>query len=595
MQRLAGGLGLLLATLAGACLGWLLAPQRTATDLDGGLAAPALAAPPAPQAPLLEGVARAPSSAKGGATGARSAPRPVVVVGEAEDITPVFTLAGRPLPEGRGKDVLRALTMLYAALGNVQEYERFFVQALAAGIDSGELLGFLELLPAEARLASLDRLLAGPLAAVQLPTVLLATVLIGAGAKERAIKGLTEALESALPEDVVLKLIELDPKGAAARLLVHDGMAEASTELLGNIGAALVRAGQSDLAWPFLDRISGRGEFPDNVLEQLVGVDPAMGMRIVERMLAARREDPRAWNWMGRLREGAGDPGGAFEAFREAAKREVSQQSLEGMLRADSQRAYEAAKALDLSGFTGEDRSVLAVLALHHGSFDEAYDTLARGLSEAPSEYTLLNAIVRADPQRAAALLAESAASFTGEGKDEILGAYANALRLGGRGAEAREAYLEALALDNSDSEWIFGLARVDAPRALEALETARSENDDEDWWQRCQAECFMRTGRRAEAMVIYNRWQDAASAASLGLFDPVEGRRRMEAAIAREPKNATHWVALAEMERELGNLSGARSAYEEAVRLEPTSLWNVVRWRQLRDPPPAPAAPAMR
>jgi|GEM_PF-6045788 len=595
MQHIAGGLGLLLATLAGACLGWLMATQLSAPGPDPGLVAPALAARAAPQAPVLEGVARAPSSRKSTASGPRPLPRPVIPVALAEEITPVFTLAGKPLPEGRGKDVLRALTMLYAALGRVSEYERFFAQGIEAGLESADLLGFLELLPLEARLASLDRLLAGPLALVEVPPVLLATLLAGAGAKERAIKLLVDALEAALPEDVVLKLVDLDPKGAAARLLAHPGMGEAGTDLLGNIGAALVKAGHSDLAWPFLDRISSRGEFPDNVLEQLAGVDPAMGMRIVERMLAARREDPRAWNWMGKLREGTGDLGGAFEAYREAATRAVSQQSLEGMLRADSQRAYMVAKTLDLSGFTGEDRSVLAVLALHHGAFDEAYDTLARGLSEAPSEYTLLNAIVRADPQRAAALLAASVASYAGDDKDEVLGAYAHALRLGGRSAEAREAYLEALALDGSDSEWIFGLARVDASRALEALEASRSGNDDEDWWQRCQAECLMRTGRRAEAMVIYNRWSDAGAAGSLGLFDPAEGRRRLEAAIAKEPTNASHWVTLGEMERELGNLSGARSAFEQAVRLEPTSLWHVVRWRQLRDPPPVPANPAMR
>jgi tetratricopeptide (TPR) repeat protein len=594
MPAVPAAFGFVFAALGGVCLGWVLAGSSAepATGPDLGLTA----APASAGAPSLTGVARTAPKASAAPTAEPGAPRPRVQVAVPEEVMPVFTLAGRELPEGRGPDILRALAMLHAALGNAESYEAMVARGLEAGADSSELLQLVELLPVDKRLASLDRLLAGPYVERPVGVVQHARLLAGAGAKERAIGVLSAALESALSSDVAVELITLDPLGSAARILNHPGLEAAEPDLLEGLATAWMGAGHHDIAWPLLERISAQGRVPDRVLEGLLASDPKQGLDVLSRLMASRRDEASLWAWLGRMRDGASDVGGAFDAYHQAAIKGAGVKALHGMLKADPKRAFEVARTLDLSGLRGEDRSVIAVLALHAGATQEAFDAIAQGLEEAPAEYSLLNAIARADPARAASVLGQRLAGYQGEDKDEVVGAYANALRLAGRSAEARAAYNEALALDPGDAEWIGGLARLDPARAQEALERERAASSGEEWWQLAQANVLMHAGRRAEALAIYNRFEnDAGAASGLGLHDPAEGRRRLEAMLARQPNDDDTWVALGEMERELGNLPAARAAFEQAVRLEPHNLWNVVRWRQVTQsaatapvPPPA-------
>jgi hypothetical protein len=583
MSRFASGLGLLLGTLAGVCLGWFLAVElrpvptdsvlvaSTSTPADGGAAAP-----------LLSGVARAavPGAEAGGKDAGSTRRR--VSLGDAADVAPLLALDGNTIPEARSREVVRALALLYATLGKTADFERLVSRCIEVGWGAGDLLPLVELLPTGERLASVDRLLGGAFQGVAIDSVLLAGVLMEAGSRERAVALLQKDLEAGANQNAALKLIEIDPAAAAARLAAAPWLDAAESDLLSSVAAAFARAGASDLGWPFLERILARGEFPATALDQLEEIDPRVGLELADRALATRRDQYQAWAWLGRIKLAQGDKAGAFDAYREGLTRNVTKDGIEQLIRVDVDRAYELVKSIDTSALTGDDVGVLATLALHRGTREEAFAALARGLETEANDYTLLNAIVRVDPARAAETLAVQVARYEGGGKDELVGAYANALRLAGRPAEARAAYLEAMALDGSDVEWIEGLVQLDAPAALEHLERVRQDNDDEEWWQRATAEALGRTGRRAEAQAIYARLGGPNAAASVGRWDPAEGRRRFEQLLQAEPKNASIWGQLGELERDLGNLAGARRAFSEAVALEPTGLWYVVRLRQV-------------
>jgi tetratricopeptide (TPR) repeat protein len=583
MPRLASGLGLLLGTLAGGCLGWLLAVELRPEPADSVLV-PATP-PPADggaAAPWLSGVARA--AAPGAEAGGKDAgpTRRQVSLGDAADVAPLLALDGNAIPEARGREVVRALALLYATLGRPADFERLVARCIEVGWGAGDLLPLVELLPTGERLASVDRLLGGAFQGAAIDSVLLAGVLVQAGSRERAVALLQKDLEAGANQNAALKLIEIDPAAAAARLAAVPWLDAAETDLLSSVAAAFARAGTSDLAWPFLERILARGQFPATALDQLEEIDPRLGLQVAERALAPRRDEYQAWAWLGRMRLAQGDKAGAFDAYREGLGRNVNKEGIEQLIRVDVDRAYELVTSIDTSALTGDGVAVLATLALHRGTTEEAFAALARGLETEATEYSLLNAIVRVDPVRAAETLAAQVARYEGGGKDELVGAYANALRLSGRVGEARAAYLEAMALDASDAEWIDGLMQIDAPAALEHLERVRQGNDDEEWWQRATAEALGRTGRRAEAQAIYARLGGASAAASLGRWDPAEGRRRFEQLLRNEPKNASIWGQLGELERDLGNLAGARRAFSEAVALDPTSLWYVVRLRHV-------------
>lgn len=592
MSRLASGLGLLLGTLAGVCLGWLLAVELRPEQGEALLLGPAApASAPVDAAPRLGGVAR-PAAAAGPSDGkGPSAPRRSVSIGTAEDLAPLLALDGKPIPEGRGREVARALALLYATLGRTADFERLVGRCQEVGWGPGDLLPLIELLPEGERLASLDRLLGGAFAGMALDNVLLAGVLVGAGSRERAVALLVQDLEAGPNQGAALKLIEIDPAAAAARITTAGWFEAAESDFLSNLATAFARAGKSDLAWQFVERILARGEFPASTLDQLEEVDPVLGLRVADQVLASRRDQHQAWHWLGRMKLAQGDKNGAFDAYKEALARQVNKESIQHLMNVDMERAHEHMKTVDTSALVGEDVAVLATLALHRGTVDEAFATLARGLESDPTEYTLLNAIARVDPTRAAALLGARAASYEGGGKDELVGAYANALRISGRAAEARSAYLDAIALDGTDVEWIDGLMQVDAPAALEHLERVRTGNDDEEWWRRATAEALARTGRRAEALAFYARLNNAGAAASIGRWDPPEGRRRFESLLQAEPRNAGTWGQLGEMERDLGNLAAARRAFTEAVALEPASLWYLVRLRQLSPERTSPGA----
>jgi tetratricopeptide (TPR) repeat protein len=587
MRRLSPLLALVFAACAGLGVGWLLGTSAGTSRTEDTLGPVLASTGPNDRAPVLDGVVRTAAAVPSGATGGPGGAvrRPVVPIATQDRVEPVFTLAGRTLPEGMGPQVLRALALLHAAMGHVSDFEEFFAKGLEASLDLSDLLTMIDLLPVKERLGCIDRLLAGPLQERSVPPVQLARLLAGAGARERALTLLKDTLAISFETDAATALLELDPKGGAALLLAHEGLAAADDDVISSLAGALLRSGQEELAWPFVDRIVAKGNVPSNLLEELSNSDAKLGLRIAERLLAGKRDDPESWFWLARMRERSGDPAGAFEAYQQELKLGFSQRAIEGLLRSDAAKALEVTATLDLSSRTGSERGLAAVLELHRGQRGQAFDTLAKGLSEAPDEYSLLNAVVRADPARATALLRDHLAGYSGSSRDEVTGAYAHALRLTGRTAEARQAYLDAIETDPADSEWYRGLARVDPARAIEALEARREASGNEEWWQESRAEALLRNGQVAEGRAILERdASDVWSAAALGVVDAPEARRRIQAVIAANPRDADGCMALGEMERDLGNVAAARAAFEEAVRRDPTSLWNIVRLRQVSE-----------
>jgi len=197
-------------------------------------------------------------------------------------------------------------------------------------------------------------------------------------------------------------------------------------------------------------------------------------------------------------------------------------------------------------------------------------------------------ALVALDPKRAAEVIGRSASSFSGEGRDEVVGAHGNALLELGHPDAAFDRYREAFELDPADWEWQRGLARSDPQRAIPLLEARREEAGDEADLIGALGDAYAGAGRRAEALALYE--QAAASGggdewyARMGLVDPERALADLDRRTREAPGVAEAWGALGDLQRDLGHRAEALNAYARARELAPASLIYEIRYRQMGD-----------
>ena len=88
------------------------------------------------------------------------------------------------------------------------------------------------------------------------------------------------------------------------------------------------------------------------------------------------------------------------------------------------------AVALEVTANTTDDELLgsVAKIALRNGHAGEAFEALLRAHEQDPTDHEWLVAMVGMDPERAVATLRATVERYTGESRDEVVGALGNAL-----------------------------------------------------------------------------------------------------------------------------------------------------------------------
>jgi tetratricopeptide (TPR) repeat protein len=471
--------------------------------------------------------------------------------------------------------------------GRVEDFLRAAPKGREAGIEPSTLLDLLLLLPAEEHVGAADRLREA-LPEETWPIAKLADLYVSGGAPDRAVEVIVPALEAGPNEDLARLLVSADPDRAArviGALCQGDGW---GSELVGEVGRALVDASRPDLALPFLQDSLAREPMSYGVLMSLSGVDPELALAHVRRLTADFPDEAQSWQWRGQLELQAGNAAAAFEAYQAAGERALSTEVIYGLMRADPTRAYETALALTANTRDDEMLGAVAKVALKSDHPAECFATLQRAHDRDPSDHEWNWAMVVFDPETAAETLGASARRYQGDSRDEVVGAYANALLLSGHGAEAYDNYLEAHEQDPTDWEWQRGLARADPRRAVPILEERRKHDPNEADLAGALADAYAGSGRTEEALALYQEAVDKGGGAEwwarMGLVDARRARAGLQEAVANQPGSAEVWAALGEYHRLRGETDAARRAYGEARGLEPTVLVYEIRYRALSD-----------
>jgi tetratricopeptide (TPR) repeat protein len=173
----------------------------------------------------------------------------------------------------------------------------------------------------------------------------------------------------------------------------------------------------------------------------------------------------------------------------------------------------------------------------------------------------------------------------TGAVSDELIGAYARALLETGEPEKAFDRYLEALRQDESDYEWIRGIARSDPSRALPILEKRAEAEAGNATVVGALGDAYAKLGMTPDAIRQYERAiqlsdESGRWMAALAQVDEGRGIAMLRSALDANPSDDEMWGALGDAYRELGNLGAARKAYDRALELDPGD-WE---WNRRRD-----------
>jgi tetratricopeptide (TPR) repeat protein len=500
-----------------------------------------------------------------------------------EDLVEFEPPPGIPPPtEHRGWN---ALLTIYALGGRADDFDRTARKALEAGFPHNNLLEILQLLPREHHVSVLDRLLVDYPVDVW-PAPLLADLFTAAGAGERAVDVLLPALEASADAGLASRLVAADPVRAARVLYAMASADDWDGELLGDVGEAFVAQGRGDLALPFLQEALTRQPDSRDVLTALRGVDPTLALEHVRGLTETQPERSDVWTWLGEMELEEGNREASFVAYLEAARLSLTTDVLYGLMRADPDRAYASAVPLVTEETGDEVLGAVAKLALKGGLREDAASTLLRAHEQDPTDNEWMVAMVALDPKGTADVLRRTAAGYSGDSRDEIVGALGNALRELGRPGEAYEQYRVAHELDPSDWEWQRGLARSAPARALTILEARLESAGEEGDLLGAIGDAYAGTGQREQALAFYERAIAAGGGdewwARVGLMDGERGLAGLQERIRETPDAAEAWSALGELHEALGNVDEARAAYDRARTLNPTSLLLEIRYRDL-------------
>ena len=456
------------------------------------------------------------------------------------------------------------------------EFLRSVPDALRAGLTPGAVLELLRLFPISHQSGVLERLLAG-VTDVEWPASRVADIFVEAGDPARAIASLTAALEVAPHRALIERLVRID-RDRAAQVLLRLATEKAwTTDRIEQIGDEFTSGGHPELAIAFFQAALAKEPLDRSALERLGTIAPALAISFARRLTQERGSSPSAWLSLGALEQKAGNAQAAFDSYRQAASRELTRDALYGLLKADPARAYAAAMELVSKETDDEALGVIAVLALAGDRATESMDALLRAHERDPSDYKWSAALVDLDPRRAAEVLAASVESYRGRRRDEVVGAYADALLETGNARAAYDQFRSAFELDPDDGSWQAGLARSDPVKALPILEERRRAVGDSGDLLGALADAYAGSGRREEALALYEQAAQRDGGLKwvgrMALVDAAGARARIDAAISREPKSDAAWGALGDFHRALGNATAARDAYARARDLDPSNL----------------------
>lgn len=483
-----------------------------------------------------------------------------------------------------------ALLTLYAMADQSGDFLRSVPDALRAGVTPEVVLDLVRLFPVAKRSDVLQRMLAA-VTDVTWPAGEVADVFVEAGDPARAVAALATSLALEPHRALTERLIKIDPVRAAeilTRLAAEHGW---DADRLDQIGDDFVKGGRPELAIAFFQAALLRDPLDRSALDRLASASPELGLAYARRLTQDHAANPKVWLSLGAVEWKAGNSQGAFDAYRQAASRALTTDALYGLLRSDPQRAYAAAMEFASPQSDDEALGVIACLALASDRPAESLDSLIKAHERDPSDYKWNGALVDLDPRRATEVLAASAQTYRGRRRDEVVGAYADALLETGSTRAAYDQYREAFELDPDDGSWQAGLARTDPTRALPILEERRRAVGDKPELLGALADAYAGSGRRDEARALYE--QAAVSDGGMkwygrmALVDPKAARTHLDDAITRDPKSDAAWGALGDYYKALGNAASARDAYAHAKDLDPSNLTWQARLRAARNRAP--------
>ncbi len=550
--------------LVGAALAWVVLA-------DGDAAAPDPR--PAPPPPATAGSPPAPTAVGTGA--------------------PAGGPAGAEAPDPEEADRARALIVLFRAAaaaieGRGDDLRREVADALATGASDDQVLGLLPLLPEPARPPFLAALAAAGIPA-DWSGADLAEEFTAAGLAKEAVALLEAALtvEGGDPMAVLRRLADADPVRTAElyrRIALERNL---PPDDLIQIAEVLRERDHPELARPFIEMVLAAEPTHLYAIELLAAADPQAGLAAAE---AATRQDPEsagAWAKLAELRVQAGDKAAAFEAYRQAAALERDEDNrrtyLVGLLTADPKAALPLIRKY-AAGAGDETVGILGRALVANGFTDEAFEVFMGAHRMDASDSEWLHRLVAIDPALAEQRLKEEIENGGAEGNDELRGTFANALFLQGRAEEAYEHYLLAHAQDDTDWEWLRGLARASPGRAATLLESLRDESPESENVLGALGDAYAGLGRKTEAAEQYLKAIEAGGSeprwlGALAAVEPARGLPMLEAALAAEKNNDELWGALGDAYRTLGRMEEARAAYEKALDLDPSDWeWNMRR-----------------
>lgn len=476
-----------------------------------------------------------------------------------------------------------ALLTLFAMGDRADDFLRAAKDALGGGVAAAEVLDAVRLFPADHRSTVLQRLLAAT-ADTAWPSDVVADVYAEAGDRDQALATLAASLAAEPHRALIERLVAVDPAHAASMLqkLAQDGAWPA--DRLRQVGDALLREGHPELATSFFQSALERAPFDRDALAGLASASPELALKHGRQLSRQDAGNPASWLSLGDAQIASGNGGDAFEAYRQAASLNLSKDALYGMAKADPVRAYAA--AVELAG-PKPDEGTLGVLARIALDADRPADSMAALLAahaSDPSNRRWNSALVALDPARAAEVLGAAVESYRGRHRDEVVGAYGDALMQSGNAGAAYDRYREAFDLRPDSGTWQLGLARTDPIRAIPLLEARRRAVGDDGALLGALADAYAGAGRTDEARALYERAVEKDGGlewyARMARVDPTTAVARLQEATTRDPRSGEAWGALGDCQRQLGNMAAAREAYAHARELEPGSLTWALRSR---------------
>ena len=476
-----------------------------------------------------------------------------------------------------------ALLTLYAMGDRADDFLRVAPDALRGGVEAADVLEAVRLFPADRRSDVLQRLLAATTDTAW-PSDVVADVFVEAGDRERALAVLATSLAAEPHRALIERLVAVDPANAASMLqkIAQDGGWTA--DRLRQVADALVRGGHPELATSFFQSALERAPFDRDALAGLADVSPELALKHARQLTRQEARNPSAWLSLGDAQIASGNGADAFDAFRQSAAMSLSKDALYGMAKADPARAYAA--AVELAG-PSPDEGTLGAIARIALDADRPADSLAALLAaheRDPSNRRWNAALAALDPKRAAEVLGAAVETYRGRHRDEVVGAYGDALMQSGDSTAAFDRYREAFDLRPDSGTWQLGLARTDPTRAIPLLEARRLAVGDDAETLGALADAYAGAGRTDEARALYVRAVEKDGGlewyAHMARVDPKTAVARLQEATTRDPKSGEAWGALGDCQRQLGNMAAAREAYAHARELEPGSLTWALRAR---------------